>query len=108
MKHSHSILSRLKPICIIIFSILIIYNLPAGTLKGKVLDKFNRNKKYVRVEIGGPETLTTFTNKNGQFSLKLKGGTYSVKVIERNRSMEFQVKVPKDTTIKEETFKLKW
>ena len=80
----------------------------AGTLKGTVVDRNGRIKKYARVEIGETENLTTFTDQEGKFSAILEGGKYSIKIIERNRSMVFQIDIPSDTSITKQIFKLKW
>jgi hypothetical protein len=79
----------------------------AGTLKGTVKGRDGQLKKHVRVEIGGPETKTTFTKKDGTFSIQLQGGKYTIRIVEKNNSMKFKVKVPKTNETTQKTFKLK-
>lgn len=91
------------------FYLITICPVEGATLKGTVKGKNGQLKKYVRVEIGGPESKTTFTNEDGVFSILLSGGRYTIKIVERNRSMTFNVDVPKEKDkTKEVTFKLNW
>jgi hypothetical protein len=94
----------------IVFSIiLVLFVEPAEstTLEGTVLGQANNRKPFVRVEIAGPGSKTTFTDKDGKFSLELEGGQYTVQVIEMNRAKQFTVNVPSEGKIQSE-FKLPW
>lgn len=79
----------------------------AGTLQATIKGKSGKPKQYVRVEIIGPETRTLFTSQEGQLSTELPGGSYVVRVTERNRRMEFSVEVPEQGQINP-TLELKW
>ncbi len=80
----------------------------AGTLNGTVRGKTGQIKKYVRVEIGGPETKTTFTDEHGVFSVQLLSGAYIINIVERNRSMKFNVDILEAKNPMEKSFNLKW
>lgn len=79
----------------------------AGTLQATITGKAGRPKQYVRVEIIGPKTQTLFTGQKGQFSTELPGGSYVIRITERNRRMEFNVEVPEQGRINP-TLELKW
>lgn len=79
----------------------------AGTLRATITGKSGKPKPYVRVEVIGPETRTLFTGQAGQLSTELPGGSYVVRVTERNRRMEFTVEVPDQGQINP-TLELKW
>jgi hypothetical protein len=79
----------------------------AGTLAGTVKGVAQDPKRFARVEINGPQTVTAFTNEQGKFGVQLAGGTYTVKVTERNRSQRFKAIVPAAGTVEQE-FKVEW
>lgn len=96
-------------ICLLILSSCLLFASlgEAGTLKGIVKGKGGDPKAYAKIEIGGPQTITTLTDADGAFTVELKGGRYTVQVIERNRRMRFSVDVPQ-TGSKEEMINLDW
>jgi hypothetical protein len=79
----------------------------AGTLKATITGKSGQPKPYVRVELIGPETHTLFTSQEGQLTAELPKGSYVLRVTERNRRMEFNVKVPAQGQLNP-TFELAW
>lgn len=87
--------------------VLFVATIEAGTLEGKVVGASQNPKPFVRVEIYGPQSMTTFTNNEGKFSVELEGGQYRIQVIEMNQGMQFDVDVPRDNKISTE-FKLAW
>ena len=95
-------------ILVLFFCLLVTFPVEAGTLNGTVKGRNGQLKRYVRVEIGGPETKIIFTNEHGRFSIQLSGGKYIVKIVERNSSMEFNINVPQGSKSKEVPFNLKW
>lgn len=95
-------------ILVLVFFLLVTFPVKAGTVNGTVKGRNGQLKRYVRVELGGPETQTIFTNEHGKFSIQLSGGTYIIKIVERNRSMEFAVDVPQGSESIEVPFDLKW
>ena len=92
---------------ILSFCLLLASLAEAGTLKGIVKGKGGDPKAYAKIEIGGPQNVSTLTEADGAFTVELKGGRYTVQVIERNRRMRFSVDVP-DKGSKEEMFNLDW
>lgn len=78
-----------------------------GELRGSVLGVTHSPKSYVRIEISGPENKTTFTDNNGMFVVTLKGGRYTIRVIETPKRMEFSLDVPQAGTTPQ-TFLLGW
>jgi hypothetical protein len=79
----------------------------AGTLHGIVRGKNGQLKQYVRIDIGGQQQKTTYTNQDGTFSLDLQSGSYSIVVTERNKRMKFSVVIP-IVGVKQKTFFLEW
>lgn len=80
----------------------------AGTLKGTVVGTSGAPKRFARVEVLGPENKALFTGQDGTFTVEVPTGSYSVRITERNRRMEFEdVQVPGDGRAAE-TFQVKW
>jgi len=96
------------PVAALLFLSFLTCPAVAGTLEGAVKGKGGELKRYVRVQIGGEETKTTFTDRNGRFSIEVRDGKYTVTITERNRSMRFEIDVPMTEEQKKEGFKLNW
>ncbi|KFA87979.1 hypothetical protein Q664_44195 [Archangium violaceum Cb vi76] len=80
----------------------------AGTLKGTVVGNSGAPKRFVRVEVLGPEKEALFTGQDGTFTVEVPEGSYSVRITERNRRMEFEdVQVP-GAGHAAETFQVEW
>ncbi len=79
----------------------------AGTLEATVTGRSGKPKQYVRVELIGPQSRTLFTNQHGQLAVEVPGGSYVVRITERNRQMEFEVEVPEEGEAAE-TLELEW
>jgi hypothetical protein len=95
--------------CVMLSAMLWVAPASSGTLAGTVIGTAQNPKAFVRVEIVGPQSLTTFTNQEGTFSAKLAGGRYVVRILEANRRMEFPVEIPgDDRSTVTSTFKLPW
>ena len=94
-------------IIILFFFLLTILSAEATeiTFTGTVIGKDKMLKKHIRVEISGVD-ITTFTDKEGKFKVKLNKGKYRITFSERLKSMGFDVDVSSDKQKK--TFKLKW
>lgn len=95
-------------ILVLFFNLLFASSIEAGPLNGTVKGSGQQLKSYVRIEIGGPQSETTFTDNDGEFSIELSHGTYIIKIIERNRSMTFEVDIPEENTSTEKEFILNW
>lgn len=64
-------------------------------------------KKYIRVEINGPEYKKIATNHDGIIATKLRSGQYSILIRERSRQKIFKITIKNDE-ITEETIVLPW
>jgi len=77
-----------------ILFVLFIVQIDAGTLEGIVKGYGGAPKRYVRIEMYGPDSVYTFTDENGRFIVNVRDGEYKVQISERDRVMHFEVKVP--------------
>ncbi len=81
----------------------------AATLEATVIGTVQNAKRFVRVEISGPQSMTVFTNNDGKFSVNLPPGQYKIAIIEMNHRGQFIVDMPNDDkAVKQLTFKLAW
>lgn len=95
-------------VAVALIFILVAGSLQAAPLTGTVKGKNGQIRKYLRVEIGGALTLTTYSNTNGQFTVDLPAGQYTITIVERNRQQAFRLTVPRGTEPVTETYHLKW
>jgi hypothetical protein len=79
----------------------------AGILQGTVKNKSGQLKSYVRVEIGGQQSKTVFTDENGKFITPLQEGSYTIGIVQRNKRMNFRVDIPQGNELIEIQFILK-
>jgi len=82
-------------------------NIQPPALIATIQGRSHAPKKYIRVEIKGPEYKKMATNSKGIISTTLKPGDYIVHVRERGRQMEFELTVD-ENTVTRTTFVLAW
>jgi len=80
---------------------------PPPNLVATITGKNHGPKKFIRVEISGPEYKKIATDSNGIISTTLKPGNYIFTIRERSRQMKFKLKV-KESGVTKETFVLAW
>jgi hypothetical protein len=75
-------------------------------LKGIVKGQDGKPKPYVLVDILGPSKVYTQADEAGQFEAKVLPGTYSIRIREGRRRMEFSQRVTDG--VNKAQFKLGW
>lgn len=97
-----------RGLCAVLAATLVALPAMAGTLEGTVVGNGGVPKRFVRVEVTGPDTAASFTGPKGTFVMDLAGGRYTVRVTERNRRMEFEdIQVPAEGQVSQ-TFQVAW
>lgn len=97
-----------RGLCAVLVAMLVALPAMAGSLMGTVVGSGGAPKRFVRVEVIGPDTAALFTGQEGTFVVDLAGGRYSVRVTERNRRMEFKdIQVPAEGQVSQ-TFQVEW
>ena len=96
-----------RPACCIVFFLSGFFGEAKETREVSVCYLTRNPKQYVRIEIAGLDNKTTFTDNNGMFVVTLKGGRYTIRVIETPKRMEFSLDVPQTGTTAQ-TFLLGW
>jgi len=82
-------------------------NIQPPALIATIQARSHAPKKYIRVEIKGPEYKKMATNSEGIISTRLKPGNYIVHIRERGRQMKFELTVD-ENTVTRKTFVLAW
>jgi hypothetical protein len=88
-------------------SLLVSLPASAGHLEATITGQSGEPRPYVRVELIGPEDQQLFTTQEGKLSAELPGGSYVLRVTDRNRRMEFHLDVPQRGQL-QRTLKLDW
>ncbi len=81
--------------------------IPPPALIATIKGKSHAPKKYIRVEIKGPEYKKMATNSEGMIITALKPGDYIIIIRERGRQMDFKLTVEENEVTKKE-FMLAW
>ncbi|MEW5949477.1 MAG: hypothetical protein AB1711_08725 [Thermodesulfobacteriota bacterium] len=66
----------------------------AGELRGIVFGRRGDTKGYARITLLGPESRTTFTNRQGGFVIRARNGKYQLVISERGNEQSFEVEIP--------------
>lgn len=71
----------------------------ADTLRGVVIGANNAPKPGVAIDVLGPTRVFTETGPDGRFSVEVAAGTYTVRVRDGSRRMEFPGVVPSEAEV---------
>ncbi|MDD5153050.1 MAG: hypothetical protein PHR03_00025 [Desulfovibrionales bacterium] len=84
--------------CVIVFFLFFVFFRPliveAAELRGIVFGKRGDPKRYVRITLLGPESRTTFSNRQGGFVIRARNGKYQLIISERGNEQSFEVEIP--------------
>jgi len=105
--------SRTRLRRVIAFSVLILLS-PAlayaqsdqASLTGTVVDKSGKSKPSVAIDILGPTKVYTETDGSGRFTVRLRPGSYVIRVREGDLRMEFPQRIGAGSN--EAQFRLAW
>jgi hypothetical protein len=100
--------SKQSIILILVFQLLAVGSLWAGTLKGTVKGKGGRPKKYIQLDFSGPQRVVVYSNNKGEYSITLRGGRYMITVRQRSRTMKFTVTIPSGNKTKIVDIPVNW
>jgi hypothetical protein len=66
----------------------------AGDLRGIVFGRRGDPKRYARITLLGPESRTTFSNRQGGFAIRARDGRYQLIISEKGNQQSFEVEIP--------------
>lgn len=82
-------------------------NIAPPALMATIKGNSGEPKKYIRVEINGPEYKKIATNNDGVIATKLKPGDYTILIRERGHLVRFKITV-NINEVTQKTFDLPW
>ena len=92
----------------LILALLISNSVSAIEFVGTVKNTNDIKIPNVLVDVIGPTSIATRTNKDGQFKVDLVSGTYTIRLRYNGRRKNFPTDVSNDQNIQTKTFKLNW
>lgn len=105
--------SRTRLRRVIAFSVLILLSTALAyaqsdqaSLTGTVVDKSGKSKPSVAIDILGPTKVYTETDGSGRFTVRLRPGSYVIRVREGDLRMEFPQRIGAGSN--EAQFRLAW
>jgi hypothetical protein len=103
-----SLLVNVIVIATLILTLLGSNSVSAIEFTGTVENKNDEKIPHVLVDVIGPTSIATRTDKNGQFKVDLVSGTYTIRLRYNGRRKNFPTDVSNDQNLQTKTFKLNW
>jgi hypothetical protein len=101
--------SRLHAVRLLILAAALMCSLlaSAGTLDASFTETSGRPIQDLRIEVIGPTKRTLFTGEQGRVRLELPGGSYVLRISDRDRKVDFDLRVPEQGKVSP-SFELEW